>query len=62
MSYIKNIAHIRVSDREYNVYISICYTSMTLHAYKYNDTSIVYDWFYTLDDFKSWLQEPIPKR
>jgi hypothetical protein len=59
MSTIEPIMHVCIEDREFNLYLSICYDSMTLHAYKYNDRSIEYDWFVNLEEFKSWVQNPI---
>ena len=56
---MEKIAHIKVYDRDYNVYISFSYTSLTVHAYKYDNVSIEYEWFASMSDFKLWIQEPI---
>lgn len=56
---IEQVAHIRIEDRGYNVYISICYDTMTLHAYKYDDQGINYNWFNSLQEFNLWVQTPI---
>ena len=56
---IEQIAHIRVHDRDYNVYISFSYTTMTLHAYKYDEYNMEYCWFASLSEFKSWVAEDI---
>lgn len=53
------IAHICIEDREFYVYICICYRTMTLHAYKYDYESINYDWFNDMQEFMSWVQKPI---
>lgn len=59
MSDIEHIAHIHVSDQDFNVYISFVYSSMTLQAYKYNDSRIEFEWFDNVIDFKNWLETPI---
>lgn len=56
---IERIAHLHIEDRDFNVYICICYNSMTLHAYKYDDQSINYDWFNDMPEFMQWVQNPI---
>lgn len=53
------VAHIHIEDREFNVYMCICYSTMTLHAYKYDEESINYEWFNDLSEFESWVQSPI---
>ena len=59
MSDFEHIAHIHVNDKDYNVYISFAYSSLTLHAYKYNDERIEYEWFDNVLDFKEWLEKPV---
>ena len=59
MSDIEHIAHIHVDDKDFNVYISFVYSSMTLQAYKYNESRIEFDWFDNVIDFKNWLEKPI---
>ena len=56
---MERITHIHVHDRGFNVYISICYTTMQLHAYKYNDTSIEWEYFTSMPEFTSWIQKPL---
>ena len=58
---IEKIAHIRIEDREYNLYISYSYDTGILHAYKYDEYNIEYEWFANLLEFKYWVQKPIPK-
>lgn len=59
MANIEHVAHIHVNDRDFNVYISFVYSSLTLQAYKYNDTNIEFDWFDNVTDFQHWLEKPI---
>ena len=59
---MEKIAHIRIEDRDFNLYISFSYTTMTLHAYKYDETSIEYEWFVNLLEFKLWVQKPLRNR
>lgn len=59
MADIEHIAHIHVNDRDYNVYISFSYSSLTFHVYKYNDTQIEFDWFNNSQELKSWLLKPL---
>ena len=56
---MERITHVRVDDRGFNVYISVCYDTMRLHAYKYDDYSIEWETFLSLSDFADWLQKPI---
>ena len=56
---MERVAHICIEDRKFNVYICICYNTMTLHAYKYDSTNINYDWFNDLNEFMIWVQRPI---
>ena len=55
------VAHIHIDDREFNVYMCICYNTMTLHAYKYDEESINYEWFNDMSEFMDWVQEPVHK-
>ena len=50
---MERITHVRVDDRGFNVYISVCYDTMRLHAYKYDDYSIEWETFLSLSDRKS---------
>ena len=56
---MERIAHIRIDELDFNVFISFSYDTMTLHAFKYNEYSIEYDWFASLVEFKYWVQKPI---
>ena len=58
---MENITHVRIDDRGFSVYISVCYDTMRLHAWKYDDYSIEWDSFTTLSDFTEWVQKPIQK-
>jgi hypothetical protein len=59
MSDLEHIAHIRIDERDFNVYISFFYSSLTLHAYKYNDEKIEFEWFDNVIDFKNWIDKPL---
>lgn len=59
MADIEQIAHIQIVDRNYNVYLSFVYSSLTLQAYKYDDKQIEFEWFDNVLDFKLWLEKPI---
>lgn len=56
---MEKISHIRVHDRDYNVYICFSYTTLTVHAYKYDNFSIEFEWFASMSEFKEWIQQPI---
>jgi hypothetical protein len=53
------IAHIHVSDTDYNVYISMCTVSHQMHIFKYNDRWCAYEVFAREDDACSWLELPL---
>ena len=56
---MEKITHVRVDDRGFNVYISVCYDTMRLHAYKYDEVNIEWDSFTSLTEFTLWVQKPI---
>lgn len=56
---VEQIAHIYVEDKDFTLYLSMCYNTMTLHAYKYNNECINYEWFNHLSDFVNWVHLPI---
>ena len=56
---IEQIAHIHINDRNFNVYISFSYSSLTLYAYKYNDRKIEFEWFNNSADFNNWITKPL---
>jgi hypothetical protein len=55
---IERVAHLRMTDRDFNVYIGISYETMTLYAYKYDDQTVDFNWFTDLGEFQLWLQQP----
>lgn len=58
---MERITHVRISDHGFSVYISVCYDTMRLHAWKYDDNSIEWDSFQSLLEFSEWVQKPIKK-
>lgn len=56
---LEEIAHIRVNDRDFNVYISIAYNTATLHMFKYDNFTCEYEWFTVWSEAKEWIQRPI---
>lgn len=56
---MEKITHVRVDDRGFNVYISVCYNTMRLHAYKYDESYIEWESFTALSEFTVWVQKPI---
>ena len=56
---MEKIAHIRISDRDFSVYIGFSYETMTLYAYKYDDHRIDFNWFTDVEEFKYWVMSPL---
>jgi hypothetical protein len=53
------LAHISVSDRDFNVYISLCITSRNMHIFKYNDHSCDYEVFGSEGAAVQWISKPL---
>lgn len=49
------IAHVRVGDRDYNCYISICSTTNNIHVFKYNDYKCEYEVFPNQYQAQIWI-------
>lgn len=60
-SNMEHLTHVQVNDRGFSVYISVCYDTMRLHAWKYDDYNIEWETFTALPDFTEWVQRPIQK-
>ena len=58
---MERITHVRVDDRDFNLYISVCYDTMRLHAWKYDESSIEWESFTSLTEFSDWIQKPIKR-
>ena len=64
---METIAHIKVSDRDFYVYISLCTLSQNLHIFKYDDISCEYEIFPTvgrethLQMAMMWIPKPIKR-
>ena len=56
---MERITHVHIDDRGFNVYISVCYDTMRLHAYKYDEVNIEWESFVSLSEFAEWIQKPI---
>lgn len=56
---MEHLTHVRIEDRGFNVYISVCYDTMRLHAWKYDEEHIEWDSFLTIVEFTEWLQQPM---
>ena len=61
------IAHVRVCDRNFFVYISLCHESNNLHILKYDDVSCEYEVFpmsgtnSEIPTITVWIQKPIKR-
>ena len=55
------LAHVHVSERDYNVYISMCTVTHNMHIFKYNEVCCDYEIFSREDDACTWLENPLPK-
>ena len=58
---MERLTHVRVDDCDFNLYVSVCYNSMRLHAYKYDDNNIEWETFTSLLEFTVWIQKPIKR-
>jgi hypothetical protein len=58
---MEHITHIRIDDHGFNVYMSICYDTLRLHAWKYDDDSIEWETFTDMEQFKTWISSPIKR-
>ena len=55
------VAHIRVADYDYNVYISMDTVNRKINIFKYNDIMCDYDTFDNQVDACSFLEKPLQK-
>lgn len=61
MNQLEKLAHIRVNDRDYSIYIAICHETLTLHAFKYDDYNIEWETFQDISQFKLWCSQPVKR-
>lgn len=54
------LAHIHVTDTDYNVYISMCVDSRQMHIFKYNDQCCQYEIFDTEGEACKFIELPLP--
>ena len=59
MDNIQPVIHIRVSDCDFNLYISYVVSTGNIHMFKYNGTRCDYEVFDNEHDAKAWVQKPI---
>lgn len=55
------VAHIRVADYDYNVYISMDTANRKINIFKYNEVSCDYDSFDNQRDACAFLEKPLQK-
>ena len=55
------IAHVRVGDRDYNCYISICSITRNIHVFKYNELHCKYDVFTSQAEAQKWINKDLDK-
>jgi len=58
---MEHITHIRVHDRDFNVYLSICHDTLRLHAWKYDENSIEWETFTDMNEFRNWVSSPVKR-
>lgn len=59
MGNIQPVIHIKVSDCDFNLYISYAIDTGNIHMFKYNDYLCEYEIFDNEYDAKQWVQIPI---
>ena len=53
------IAHVRVGDRDYNAYISICSISRNIHVFKYDEYQCKYEVFASQAEAQVWINQDL---
>jgi len=53
------LAHVRVSNTDYNIIITLCITSQRVHIFKYNDRRCDYDIFDNQADACGFVNRPL---
>ncbi len=54
------LAHVRVKNSEYNIFISYCVASQNVHIFKYNDRGCDYGVFDNQADACEFIAQPLP--
>ncbi len=55
------LAHVRVRDHDYAVYISLCLHTRSMHIFKYNEVCCEYDVFDVQEEATRFIEQPLPK-
>ena len=53
------IAHVRVGDKDFNAYISICSISRNIHVFKYDEYQCKYDVFPSQAEAQVWINKDL---
>ena len=59
MDNIQPVIHIRVTDCDFNLYISYIVSTNHIHMFKYDTLRCEYEVFDNEHDAKEWVQKPI---
>ena len=54
------LAHIHVTNTDFNVYISMCTTTRHMHIFKYNEVCCQYEIFDAEGEACRFIEEPLP--
>jgi len=58
---IQPLAHVAVTGSDYNIYLSVCLNTHTLHIFKYNDVCCEYEQFDNQEDACVYIARPLPR-
>jgi len=55
------LAHVQVSGHEFNIHISICVETRSIHIFKYNAQRCYYDIFDNQEDACDYINKGMPR-
>ena len=59
--HIQHLAHVAVTGSDYNIYLSVCITTQTLHVFKYNEVCCEYEQFDNQDEACEFIRQPLAR-